>query len=74
VWEVAVALREMCNGSHKLEERNNTPTLKMKKWNGNAIVLWVVEKKLTQFTTAGRSNGRVGPVARKPIQSAQLFM
>ena len=42
--EVAVALYEACNGSHKLGERNNAPTLKMKKWNGDATVLWVVGK------------------------------
>jgi hypothetical protein len=31
VREVVVALREACSGSHKLEERNNAPTLKMEK-------------------------------------------
>ena len=65
--EVAVALREACNGSHKLGERNNAPTLKMEKWNGDATVLWVVGKKLAQFTTTGRPNGHVGPVARMPV-------
>jgi hypothetical protein len=44
--EVAVALREACNGSHKLGERNNVLTLKMEKWNGDATVLWVVGKNL----------------------------
>ena len=44
VREVAVVLREACNGSHKLGERNNAPTLKMEKWNGDATVLWVVGK------------------------------
>jgi hypothetical protein len=39
VWEVAAALREACNG-----ERNNAPTLKMEKWNGDVTVLWVVGK------------------------------
>ena len=39
VREVAVAWREVCNG-----ERNNAPTLKMEKWNGDATVLWVVGK------------------------------
>ena len=68
--EVAVALREACNGSHKLGEMSNVPTLRMEKWNGDATVLWVVGKKLTQFTTIGRPNGHVGPVARTPIQSA----
>jgi len=29
----------VCNG-----ERNNAPTLKMEKWNGDATVLWVVGK------------------------------
>jgi hypothetical protein len=72
--EVAVALHKACNGSHKLGERNNAPTLKMKKWYGDATVLWVVGKKLAQFTTAGRPNGRVGLAARTPIQSARLFM
>jgi hypothetical protein len=43
---VAVALHEACNGSHKLGERNNAPTLKMEKWNGDATVLWVVGKNL----------------------------
>ena len=42
--EVAVALCEVCNGSHKLGERKNAPTLKMEKWNGDATVLWVVGK------------------------------
>ena len=72
MWEVAVALHEACNGSHKLGERNNAPTLKTEKWNGDATVLWVVEKKLAQFTTAGRPNGRVGPAAIKayPVCSA----
>jgi hypothetical protein len=74
MWEVAVALREACNGSHKLGERNNAPTLKMEKWNGDATVMWVVGKKLAQFTTIGRPNGHVGPAARTPLQSAQLFM
>ena len=74
VREVAVALREACNGSHKLGERNNAPTLKMEKWNGDATVLWVVGKKLAQFTIASRPNGRVGPAAKMPIQSARLFM
>jgi hypothetical protein len=36
---VAVALHEACNGSHKLGERNNAPTLKIEKWNGDATVL-----------------------------------
>ena len=40
VREVVVALREACNGSHKLGERNNVPSLKMEKWNGDATVLW----------------------------------
>jgi hypothetical protein len=44
MWEVAVALRKVCNGSHKLGERNNAPTLKMEKWNGDATMLWVVGK------------------------------
>jgi hypothetical protein len=74
VREVAVALHKACNGSHKLGEKNNAPTLKMKKWNDDAIVLWVVGKKLAQFTTAGRPNSRVGLAARMPIQSAWLFM
>jgi hypothetical protein len=39
VWEVAAALPKVCNG-----ERNNAPTLKMEKWNGDATVLWVVGK------------------------------
>jgi hypothetical protein len=39
VREVAAARREVCNG-----ERNNAPTLKMDKWNGDATVLWVVGK------------------------------
>ena len=39
VLEVAVARCEACNG-----ERNNAPTLKMEKWNGDATVLWVVGK------------------------------
>jgi hypothetical protein len=39
VWEVTAARREACNG-----ERNNVPTLKMEKWNGDATVLWVVKK------------------------------
>ena len=37
--EVAAAWREACNG-----ERNNAPTLKMEKWNGDATVLWVAGK------------------------------
>jgi len=45
VWEVVVVRCEACNGSHKLGERNNAPTLKMEKWNGDATVLWVVGKK-----------------------------
>ena len=40
VREEAVALHEACNGSHKLGERKNAPTLKMEKWNGDATVLW----------------------------------
>ena len=44
VREVAVVRREACNGSHKLGERNNAPTLKMEKWNGDATMLWVVGK------------------------------
>ena len=47
VREVAAARREACNG-----ERNNAPTLKMEKWNGDATVLWVVGKKLAQSTTS----------------------
>jgi hypothetical protein len=39
VQEVAVALREACNGSHKLGERNNCATLKMEKWNGDTTML-----------------------------------
>ena len=39
VREVATTRHEACNG-----ERNNAPTLKMEKWNGDATVLWVVEK------------------------------
>ena len=39
IREVAAAQREACNG-----ERNNAPTLKMGKWNGDATVLWVVGK------------------------------
>ena len=39
VWEVAAARCEACNG-----ERNNAPTLKMEKWNGDATMLWVVGK------------------------------
>jgi hypothetical protein len=30
--DLAAARREACNGSHKLGERNNVPTLKMEKW------------------------------------------
>ena len=45
VQEVEVVLREACNGSHKLGERNNVPILKMEKWNGDATMLWVVGKK-----------------------------
>ena len=67
VQEVVVALCEACNGSHKLGERNNAPTLNMEKWNGDATMLWVVGKKLAQFTIASRPNGRVGPAARMPI-------
>ena len=67
VREVVVALREACNGSHKLGERNNVPTLKMEKWNGDATVLWVVGKKIAQFTTIGRPYGRVGSAARTLI-------
>ena len=37
--EVVAARRKACNG-----ERNNAPTLKMEKWNGDATVLWVVGK------------------------------
>ena len=37
--EVMAAQCEACNG-----ERNNAPTLKMEKWNGDATVLWVVGK------------------------------
>ena len=44
VQEVAVALREACNGSHKLGERNSVLTLKMEKWNGDATMLWVLGK------------------------------
>jgi len=39
VREVAVALYEACNG-----ERNNAPTLKMEKGNGDATGLRVVGK------------------------------
>jgi hypothetical protein len=39
VREVEAAQCEVCNG-----ERNNAPTLKMEKWNGDATMLWVVEK------------------------------
>ena len=39
VQEVAAAHHEVCNG-----ERNNAPTLKMEKWNGDATVLRVVGK------------------------------
>ena len=39
VQEVAAAWCKACNG-----ERNNVPSLKMEKWNGDATVLWVVEK------------------------------
>ena len=41
--------------------------LLMEKWNGDATVLWVVGKKLAQFTTTGRPNGHAGPVARTLI-------
>ena len=37
--EVVAARSEACNG-----ERNNVPTLKMEKWNGDETVLWVVGK------------------------------
>jgi hypothetical protein len=66
--EVAAAQREACNG-----ERNNAPTLKMEKWNGDATMLWVVGKwgnNSPEFTTAGRPISHVEPVARAPIQSA----
>ena len=39
VREVAAAWHVACNG-----ERNNAPTLKMEKWNGDATMLWVVGK------------------------------
>ena len=39
VWEVAVALREACNGSHKLGERNNVPNLKMEKWKYYGVMV-----------------------------------
>jgi hypothetical protein len=49
VPEVAAARCEAYNGSHKLGERNNAPTLKMEKWkyiqsNDDTTVLWVVGK------------------------------
>jgi hypothetical protein len=49
VPEVAAAWCEAYNGSHKLGERNNAPTLKMEKWkyiqsNDDTTVLWVVGK------------------------------
>jgi hypothetical protein len=37
--EVAMARHKACNG-----ERNNAPTLKMEKWNGDATMLWEVGK------------------------------
>jgi hypothetical protein len=46
---VAVVLREAFNSSHKLGERKNAPTLKMEKWNGDATVLWVVEKNSLNY-------------------------
>ena len=70
--EVAVARREACNG-----ERNNVPSLKKEKWNGDATVLWVVgNREIThpEFTPTDRPNGRVELVDRMPIQLAQLFM
>ena len=69
VRDMVAARREACN-----RERNNAPTLKMEKWNGYSTVLWVVGMKLAQFTTTGRPNSRVGPVAKMSIQLARLFM
>jgi hypothetical protein len=37
--KVVAVRHEACNG-----ERNNVSTLKIEKWNGDATVLWVVEK------------------------------